>query len=472
MKGLSYKSVVSVGALPTASTALAGVLVLLSTDNKPYWCDGTSWVDLTLTGSGGGGSATAAYTRSTFTPTAGQTTFSATYTVGFLEVLVNGALLAPADVTATNGTTFTISAVTTTDIVECIAYNVATINITDAGSLATGTVPTARLGSGTANNTTYLRGDQTWATLTQTSPGGTSGNLQYNDGIGGFAGATYVDISQGNLRLSDIPAIPTAPAANTLLLFAENHAGKMLPSAMGPSGVDFNLQASLYGNSTYMWLAGTGTTLAINWGTSFTAINNAGAQAHPTKASTSAITSMNRATFSTTATNNTASGIVSAASVAWLGNAAGLGGFFFFSRFGLESGTGTFRAMVGLSANTATLAAEPSTLVNTIAIGKDSADTNWFIITRSATTVTKYDTGIVVTAGNILDFYMHSAPNSQSVSFHIKNAITGATLFTLNNVTTNLPANTVFLNMQTLLQTTSASIKTFALNRMYCETDL
>jgi len=36
----------------------------------------------------------------------------------------------------------------------------------NASNLSTGTVGTARLGSGTANSTTYLRGDQTWATVT------------------------------------------------------------------------------------------------------------------------------------------------------------------------------------------------------------------------------------------------------------------------------------------------------------------
>lgn len=35
-----------------------------------------------------------------------------------------------------------------------------------ASDIASGTVATARLGSGTANSTTYLRGDQTWATVT------------------------------------------------------------------------------------------------------------------------------------------------------------------------------------------------------------------------------------------------------------------------------------------------------------------
>lgn len=34
-----------------------------------------------------------------------------------------------------------------------------------AGDIVSGTIATARLGSGTANSTTYLRGDQTWATI-------------------------------------------------------------------------------------------------------------------------------------------------------------------------------------------------------------------------------------------------------------------------------------------------------------------
>lgn len=44
----------------------------------------------------------------------------------------------------------------------------------------TDTVPTAQLGSGTANSGTFLRGDQTWATGTGgDSPGGSDGQVQY-----------------------------------------------------------------------------------------------------------------------------------------------------------------------------------------------------------------------------------------------------------------------------------------------------
>ena len=63
-------------------------------------------------------------TRQTFTASSGQTTFSFAYTVGFLDVYVNGIKLTDAEFTATNGVT-TVLAVGcfVGDIVELVAYN-------------------------------------------------------------------------------------------------------------------------------------------------------------------------------------------------------------------------------------------------------------------------------------------------------------------------------------------------------------
>ena len=50
MKLLSPQAVVAVAALPNATAALAGAVMRLTTDNKPYWCDGAAWFDLRSTG--------------------------------------------------------------------------------------------------------------------------------------------------------------------------------------------------------------------------------------------------------------------------------------------------------------------------------------------------------------------------------------------------------------------------------------
>lgn len=46
MKQLSGVQVPVVAALPTPTSALAGVTMRLSSDNKPYWCTGAAWVDI------------------------------------------------------------------------------------------------------------------------------------------------------------------------------------------------------------------------------------------------------------------------------------------------------------------------------------------------------------------------------------------------------------------------------------------
>ena len=63
-------------------------------------------------------------TRQTFTASSGQTAFSFAYTVGFLDVYVNGIKLTDSEFTATNGST-TVLAVGcfVGDIVELVAYN-------------------------------------------------------------------------------------------------------------------------------------------------------------------------------------------------------------------------------------------------------------------------------------------------------------------------------------------------------------
>ena len=150
------QSTLSVGNATTATTAttatnLAGgangsVPYQTGSGSTTFLAAGTNGYVLTLdsgvptwaapTGGGGAGSTTRTVTD--FTATASQTTFSVSYSIGYLDVYRNGVKLAKADVTAVNGTSFTISACNAGDIVQAIAYSALSVAATITSDLFSG----------------------------------------------------------------------------------------------------------------------------------------------------------------------------------------------------------------------------------------------------------------------------------------------------------------------------------------------
>ena len=170
--------------------------------------------------------------------------------------------------------------------------------------------------------------------------------------VGGGSSTNVVcDFDSNGINLPAKTGTVTAPT-DGLNLFNRKRANRNTLRMLGPAGVETAAQPAFFGSSIYMWLPGTGTTVAINFASNWTARNSGTgtAQAHPAKASTNAMTSLNRATFSTGTSATGSSGIQSGATVAWRGNAAGLGGFFYYSRFGIETYESALQVMVGLSA--------------------------------------------------------------------------------------------------------------------------
>ena len=96
---------------------ITGALYFNSTSNIMYVYGGSGW-------QAAGSSVNGTSERTTYTATAGQTVFSATYDTGYIDVYLNGVkLLVSTDFTATNGTSITLaSGASVNDVVDIVAY--------------------------------------------------------------------------------------------------------------------------------------------------------------------------------------------------------------------------------------------------------------------------------------------------------------------------------------------------------------
>lgn len=119
------------------------------TGGPTYIYNGTAWVVLTPGNQ---------FNRTVFTATAGQTTFTMNYVVGAIDVYRNGVKLAPADFTATNGTSIVLlNAATVGDTIEVISYPMITYSdaVKRTGDTMTGALAVPSL---TVNSVPVLAG--------------------------------------------------------------------------------------------------------------------------------------------------------------------------------------------------------------------------------------------------------------------------------------------------------------------------
>jgi len=112
--------------------------------NQTYTYNGRTWTYNGVGWQATGASGLSVYTKTDFTATAAQTTFTVAYTVGFVDVYYNGSKLSSSEYTATNGTSVVLgTACAVNDIVETVAWTVSTtlnpaLGVATATSLAIG----------------------------------------------------------------------------------------------------------------------------------------------------------------------------------------------------------------------------------------------------------------------------------------------------------------------------------------------
>ena len=278
-----------------------------------------------------------------------------------------------------------------------------------------------------------------------------------------------------------------SPIANKLILYNNPLANRMLPAMVAPSGQPTYLQPSLFQNKILMYVPNTSTTgtggvgLGPVWGTS-------GTVTHPTPSSTAPAISnqMRRTRYANIAgTQNQTLGIRAAAADTlnyWIGNAAGLGGFFFASRFIVELiPAATIRLFAGLTASSSTfVVASETILANTCGLWHGVTDplsgTNSLnLITSNATTATKTSISLTnsIAAGNSYDFYMFCEPNGTTIYAKLYDIVNNVTYNVSSTLT--LPVNTAFMGPQCSMSngTANTTVTTSAIGiaGVYTESD-
>jgi hypothetical protein len=291
---------------------------------------------------------------------------------------------------------------------------------------------------------------------------------------GSLGGVAFGSVDPLDLRTTS----SAAPAADTVRLFRRKLAGRNLPAFVGPSGLDSSLQPALHGNNAFIVGVASGTTAPTVFGGTLT---TAATMSMPALASTSLWASMQRKRFATSTTAGNASGMRTAYTQWWRGNAAGRGGFFFRAQFGQSSAISGEQKFIGLCASTGALAGEPSALVNMIGVGCDSTDPtsgNYFLMRNDATgAATKVDLGASAArntnAGYDLAIFCrpHDGTTAGDITVRMTNLNTGAVILDDVTYTTDLPDPATFLAMKAECRNSATFQVAIEVAKLYVESD-
>lgn len=304
----------------------------------------------------------------------------------------------------------------------------------NATTLAHGLLP--KLGGGTTN---FLRADGAWAAPGGGgSPGGANTHIQFNNAgaFGGSANFIWDDIN-GNAAINggfDFTAIAAlAAGANSTRVHARNMANRILLALRGATENAFCLQPALWGRAVSWTRPGSGTTINVF---GLPALTSVGTASHPAIANTNDLTRMLRTQWASAAGAGSSAGARIAVNLCNLTS-----GFFFACRFGFGTAVAQQRSIVGLLGSTGAIAnVNPSTLLNLIGVGYDSAQTNLRIMHNDgagAATVIDLGVNFPVNTTEVYDVAFYCVPGGATVGYYVRRLSTGGEAS--GTLSTNLP---------------------------------
>jgi hypothetical protein len=316
------------------------------------------------------------------------------------------------------------------------------------------------------------------------------GSATYEDGLGWSistiaVGTTLLNDVHTGYQDWDAISVPSAPSANILRVFARKISGRMVPKWIGPSGVDTFFQPALFGNNVVQFNPTSGTTATGGFGVLWAKGGSSGTQDTPVPTNTAPaiVNQMKRFRHrNVTTTTNQAMGIIAtAANIPWIwrGDSAGVGGFFFFTRFVIELwASNSDRLFVGLTPGTTEQVTTNTFANNTIGLWHDDTMGAHVLYLATKDTVT-YNGGTAIAGATLAngqgyDFFMFAKPNDTVIYYRLDDINAGTTLID-SSVNTNLPTNTVFLGPQVEIGNgaTDVTVNTvgIGINRIYVESD-
>jgi len=272
---------------------------------------------------------------------------------------------------------------------------------------------------------------------------------------------------------------PSAPGAGTLRMWARTIAGRTVPKVMGPDGIYYPLQSSLWSNQIQQVSPATSTTAGNFIGGSLT---SAGTVSHPTPSNTSNATQMRRIRHANvvTTTNQVLGFHGGAADMAcyWRGNATGRGGFMLFARFSTALWpANTVRLFVGLRSGTTAVVASDTLAGDLCGFWHDTTvgGTTINFVTRDNTTTNTTAITVPTLGADVgFDAYIYCKPNDSTIYYRLDRIDTGATLAD-SSTSTNLPRNTIMLAPECAMSNgtanTTVTTTAIALNKLYIESD-
>jgi len=244
------------------------------------------------------GVTTTAYrTQTEFTATAGQTTFTPpSYTVGFIDVYRNGALLGSADFTATNGTTVVLTnAASSGDLIETVSFLVSSVlnaipntagSVSNA-NLTNGSVTAAKMG---ANGTWAPSGAVIQVVNATTSAGATSTTSTFIDT--GLTASITPKFSTSKVLVIVEQAGLTKSGSDTFVNVKLQRNGSDLIVVTGGAGYTGTTTTNYIGNSGATYLDSPATTSSTTYKTVFNSGSNSSLALCQTNGSFSTITLM------------------------------------------------------------------------------------------------------------------------------------------------------------------------------------